>query len=296
MANELSGNTLLLKVVADTALGTGASRPDDINFTTVSGFQSNNFDFSATVIDVTNKSSLENMEILERRGIISLTVSGSGFIQSGSLTQRYLEDLRASQNINWFSIERGDGRTYYAKFKLSSFSVDGSYDGAVNFSMTLNSSGQLVFRDQGGDTYSTAEDRIIEFNNLLDDFDVITLASPEYSVATLPSVANRRSVLETFLGTQTILNANAMQENYDVEFNLPAAQTQDRFVLPIFLLQENDLVDRTLQVLETGDIDITISANFITSVDDDTGVTWNAYYLDVPLAMGEVFPIKIQMG
>lgn len=144
MANELSGHLLVLKTPTG-GMATQAAQPSNSDFDNYTGFQSNNLDFSATVIDVTNKSTSENMTILDSRGIKSFTVSGSGFIEDEAL-HKEIEANMLSQTLRWFQIERSDGsgRTYTAKWKISAYSFDGSYDGAVNFSITLNSSGAVV--------------------------------------------------------------------------------------------------------------------------------------------------------
>lgn len=143
MGNAQSGNTFILKTPSDSSIKIQDAVPADSDFDTIAGFQSNSLDFAQSIIDVTNKSSSENMQILADHGIKSLTISGSGFLQDESLS-RDIEDSVLNQELRWFQAERDDGRKFTAKFKISSYTNEGSYDGAINFSVTLNSSGAIT--------------------------------------------------------------------------------------------------------------------------------------------------------
>ncbi len=137
-----SGHLLLLKTPSG-AIANQSAQPTDAQFSNYTGFQSNTIDFSATAIDVTNKSTSENMKILDEHGIKSYVVSGSGFFQDEAL-HKEIETNMLNQKLRWFQIERDDNVKLTGLFKIASFSLEGSYDGALTFSITLNSSGAVA--------------------------------------------------------------------------------------------------------------------------------------------------------
>ncbi len=293
---SISGFTFLLKTVLDQTKGLADAIPLDSDFTTIGNFQSNNFDISCSVIDVTSKSTLEWTKVLNERGIISINISGSGFLED-STTHQQLRQIQGTQEIFWYSLTREDGRTFYVKAKLSALSFEGSHDGAVTFSLNLNSSGMISYKDAGGEIYSTSADRITSFSNLLEDFETIIFDSPSYTALTIPATPQlKKTALTTYIDGLTILNSNKESENYDTVITLDGASTEDSLIVPIILLKTSDLTNRKIQILDSSNEDITEKLNFLQEVTDDTSVDWNGYFLDIVLSQDEEFDIKIQLG
>ena len=115
---SLSGFKFLLKTPTNEVVAKQNNIPNLNTFSTIGGFQSNALDFSATEIDVTNKSSGENRELLNRQGILSISASGSGILQDEAIAKA-IEVNVEEQDLRWFALEREDGRTFIARFKLS---------------------------------------------------------------------------------------------------------------------------------------------------------------------------------
>lgn len=142
---SLSGFQLLLKTPTDGAMAIQENAPQDSDFATIGGMQSTSFDLAATEIEVTNQSSNENREILDGRGVRSLSITGSGQLQNSQIAKD-LEANVLSNRLRWFQVEQQDNsnRKYTAKFKLSSYNFSGNHDGSVDFSLTLMSSGAVT--------------------------------------------------------------------------------------------------------------------------------------------------------
>ena len=139
----VAGVTFLLETPSDDAKANlVTTAPQDADFSKVGGIQTNSFDFSATEIEVTDKDSNENRELLNARGIKSFNISGSGFLDS-SAVHKALESNKVSQKLRWFRL-KSDVRTYVGLFKITSLSVEGAHDGALGFSLSLSSSGAIT--------------------------------------------------------------------------------------------------------------------------------------------------------
>lgn len=137
------GVKFVLQTPATQAVANGVSAPQDSDYSTAGGFQSNSMDFTVSLIDVTEKGSDENRTILNERGIKSTSISGEGFLENTQLAKD-LETNLFNQKLRWFRMVRDDGATFTGLFKITAYNLSGSYDDALNFSFTLESSGEVV--------------------------------------------------------------------------------------------------------------------------------------------------------
>ena len=142
----LSGHTYLLSSPIDNAVANGENAPADNSYESFAGIQSNSLDASATQIETTNKDDSENMTLLDGHGIRSHSISGNGIVKDEARL-RAIEDNFGTQKLRWFRVTREDGRSWTGKWKISSYNNEGSHDGAVNFTISLNSSGAIVIAD-----------------------------------------------------------------------------------------------------------------------------------------------------
>ena len=143
MADKIGGVKLLLQSPTDEAIASGVNAPQDTDYSTLGGFQSNNFDAAVTIIEVTDKGSSENREILNERGIKTVTIGGEGFLEDTAIA-RALETNFFNQKLRWFRLVRDDGTKISGQFKLATYSFAGSHDGAVTMTISLESSGETV--------------------------------------------------------------------------------------------------------------------------------------------------------
>ena len=122
-----------------------AAVPADGDFTLIGGVQEKGLELSAPEIDITNQSSNENREILGGHGIKSNNVNFSGILQNSDL-YKALETNFLNQKLRWFRIIQTDNanRKYTSLYKITALSFNGSHDGAITFSCSLSSSGELT--------------------------------------------------------------------------------------------------------------------------------------------------------
>ena len=113
-------------------------------YTTVAGIRSDSFTRNRESVDVSNIDSAGAMEVLEQGGIKSVTVSGSG-VFTDQPSHATIETAYAADALhNWEIVIPGLGN-YRGKFEIQSLEFGADYNGAVTFSISLNSSGALTF-------------------------------------------------------------------------------------------------------------------------------------------------------
>ena len=140
-----SGFKLLLQTVSDDAKAKQVAVPNAGDFANVAGLQAKSLAINSQEIDITSGDSDEWREILADRGTRSVDISGNGVADDGALAKKL--ELRSFDNsITWFRITRSDSanRSYTGKFKITSFNITGNHDGALEFEISLMSSGPLV--------------------------------------------------------------------------------------------------------------------------------------------------------
>lgn len=134
---ETKGRDFLLKI------GDGATTE---LFNTVGGFRSNGLTINNETVDTTTKSSAPWRKLVNA-GIRSMSVSGAGIFNDGT----YEEDLRALadsgelNNFQLFDVTTGD--YYEGAFQVTSYERTSEYNGVVNFSVSLESSGTIAFTE-----------------------------------------------------------------------------------------------------------------------------------------------------
>lgn len=131
-----SGTLFLLKLRNDA--GTPA-------FVPVAGLRSRSLAFNAQVIDITNSDSVGQFrEILAGYGIKSLSVSGAG-VAVTKASFEVIRDAAFDQSLRDAEITVPDFGVFTFKVKVSAFELTGAHDGALEFSATLESSGDVTF-------------------------------------------------------------------------------------------------------------------------------------------------------
>lgn len=129
------GSALLLKI------GDGGS-PE--SFTTVGGLRSTSITQNDEAVDVTNKDSSNNRELLANGGVQSVSISGSGVFTDAASETTLESDFGASTFSNYQVIVPDFG-TYEGAFMVASLEYAGEYNGEVTYSVTLESSGAVTF-------------------------------------------------------------------------------------------------------------------------------------------------------
>ncbi len=114
-------------------------------FEDIGGLRSTGFSGEAEGIDVTNQGSEEFKEILDGAGIRSFKISGSGVCVSDAVLDSIEEDFFSNTIRRYQAKDMGaSGKTYTGSFKITSFERTGEYNGAQTWSLSLESSGEIV--------------------------------------------------------------------------------------------------------------------------------------------------------
>jgi predicted secreted protein len=128
---------------------------DDVTFVEafddLTGLTSTSISESATVQEITNKSSNNFREILDQAGIKSMSVSGNG-IFSSDWSQSKMRSLFLAQKINRYRIfvvptDSSVLKYWEGCFKIASMEQSGELDNSQQFSATLESSGEFSYNE-----------------------------------------------------------------------------------------------------------------------------------------------------
>lgn len=139
MAKQL-GRSFLLKV------GDGEASE---TFTTVAGINSKSITVNNSAIDVTTPDATTPGGALwsqSMSGLKQVTVSGDGIFIDESAQEGRLNTvaMSAAATAN-FEIVIPDFGTYSGEFRITSFELGGETEGAVTFSISLESNGEISF-------------------------------------------------------------------------------------------------------------------------------------------------------
>lgn len=110
----------------------------------VGGLRAKTITQNRQTIDVTNSDHTDlQRRLLAGGGVYSLTFSGSGILED-TTADTELNTLVASGAHKNFRITLPGLFTWSAAFQVTSYEITGSYDGAVEFSMTIESAGTVT--------------------------------------------------------------------------------------------------------------------------------------------------------
>lgn len=114
-------------------------------FTTVAGQRSTSFSINNEQIDVTDKDDSRWRKLFEG-GVRSMSLSCSGILQSAA-THAALVVAATNGAISNYQITFANGDTFAGPFQLTSLEGSGEYTDVQQFSLTLESAGDIVYTD-----------------------------------------------------------------------------------------------------------------------------------------------------
>lgn len=130
-----TGRTFLVKL---DATGSGS-------FQTIGGVRAKSLKLNSEIVDVTNADSTNQWrELLSAAGVKTAEVTASGVFIDGTYDTTIVSYLMAVTIRDWQLIVPGLG-TFQGKFQVENYENTGEYNGAVEFSLTLQSAGELTF-------------------------------------------------------------------------------------------------------------------------------------------------------
>mgnify|MGYP003648968738 CR=1 FL=1 len=120
--------------------------PASGTYTIIAGATTNNLSINNETVDVTNKSSSRFRQLLEGAGVTSISTNVSGVYTAAATEEqlRVAAQTNASLNYEITIPDGGSNKTYTGAFQISSYENAGEYNGAVSFTATLESAGDIT--------------------------------------------------------------------------------------------------------------------------------------------------------
>lgn len=128
------GSAFLLKV------GDGAATP---NYATVAGLRTTQLSVNGEAVVVTNKDSGGWRELLSGAGVRSVSVSGAG-VFTGSAAETRLKGNALSGLLDDYELSFESGERMQGKFLVSRLDYAGDFNGERSYTLSLESSGEVV--------------------------------------------------------------------------------------------------------------------------------------------------------
>lgn len=130
------GKTFILK------LSDGATVP---TFTTIGGMRATRITINNTSVDITDKDSDSWQEILADAGGRSVSITASGIFKD-TASETSLRTAAMQAQINDYQVVFTDtGDTFEGGFQIENFEYSGDNNDVVQYSFTMNSSGEVTF-------------------------------------------------------------------------------------------------------------------------------------------------------
>ena len=114
-------------------------------FTKIGGLRSDSLSINAEAIDITNHDSGEWKKILDGAGIRSVSISGSGVFEDGTVVHEVRTATMANALMNMRFVINSDGDYFSGSFKCTSLELSGEYNAEFAFSASFESSGTVSF-------------------------------------------------------------------------------------------------------------------------------------------------------
>jgi TP901-1 family phage major tail protein len=112
--------------------------------TTLAGMRSTSMTINTEIVDVTTKDSAGVRTLLAGAGVTSLSISASGLFTDATVEET-VRGYAFAGSANTFSLFFENGDTLEASFIISSYERSGEYNGAEEYSLTLEASGTITY-------------------------------------------------------------------------------------------------------------------------------------------------------
>ena len=112
--------------------------------TTIGGMRSTSMTLNDEAVDITNKDSGSQRELLPAGGILSMSITASG-VFTDSTAEQTLRSAYGTSTFKSYIVIVPDLGTYAGTFMIASLEYAGEYNGEATYSVTLESSGAVTF-------------------------------------------------------------------------------------------------------------------------------------------------------
>lgn len=113
-------------------------------FAALGGLQATGFTFSGKAADAAHLASGGWQEWLDTAGTRSVQIQAGGRF-SDSATEALTRQLALSSTLRHYQLAFGNGDALQGSFKITAYSRSGAYGGEETYSLTLESSGEVVY-------------------------------------------------------------------------------------------------------------------------------------------------------
>lgn len=117
--------------------------------TTLAGLRSTSFSVNNEIVDVTTKDSAGVRTLLAQAGVTSLSISASGLF-TDAVIEETVRGYAFAGSANTFTLHFENGDNISAIFIIASYERSGEYNGAEEYSLTLEASGTITYTAAGG--------------------------------------------------------------------------------------------------------------------------------------------------
>lgn len=104
---------------------------------TIGGLRATSLTINNEQIDVTSKDG-DDWRKMITGGIQSMSVSGGGVFENGSVMQSFLTDAMAN-TLNDYRLVDGNGNTFEGEFQITSYGLSGDHTAALEYTCSLES-------------------------------------------------------------------------------------------------------------------------------------------------------------
>jgi TP901-1 family phage major tail protein len=140
---ELDGPSNFVQQVQPPTFLEGGADVATESFHTLGGLRSKSLSFNSEAIDITNHGSQEWKELLDGKGLRSMSVSGSGIFDSNAALARMQSQALANAITRYQLIDADTGNAFRGAFKITSIEYAGEHNGEKTWSLSIESSGEV---------------------------------------------------------------------------------------------------------------------------------------------------------
>lgn len=114
-------------------------------FQIIGGLRSKSIGINAEAIDITTHDSLEWKKILDAAGLRSVSLSGAGVFENGNVVSNIRSKMMSNTLQEFEVIVTDAGDKFTGTFKVTSLEYSGDYNGESQYSLSMESSGEVTF-------------------------------------------------------------------------------------------------------------------------------------------------------
>ena len=118
-------------------------------YTDIGGFRTKEISINSELVDVTTEDDTNRFrQLLASSGILTITFTGSGRVKDTAAQQALITDIIA-QTVDAYLITVPGIGTFAGNFQISGAQSSGEHNDAMDFSITLESGGDITFTAEG---------------------------------------------------------------------------------------------------------------------------------------------------